>query len=93
MKHQEKAIREEISKILVKWSMPTRQVAINELLTLIAQVREETIEEVEANLRDRVMYIGEEIPDAVAEDKRTKTVYLGFPAEHLRLKRVEREEE
>lgn len=27
-------MREEISKILVKWSMPTRQVAISELLSL-----------------------------------------------------------
>jgi hypothetical protein len=33
--------KEHISKILVKWSMPTRQVAINELCVLIQTARKE----------------------------------------------------
>ena len=30
--NQDKEYRDKISKILVKWSMPTRQIAINEIL-------------------------------------------------------------
>lgn len=33
-------LREELEKILVKWNMPTRQVAINEILSLITQYAE-----------------------------------------------------
>lgn len=32
-------LREDISKILIKWSMPTRQVAINELVRLFDQYK------------------------------------------------------
>lgn len=40
----DKSLRKQISKILVKWSMPTRQAAINELVELVsAAVQEERV--------------------------------------------------
>lgn len=39
-------LRQQISRILVKWSMPTRQVAINEILRLFPD-REEIVKRLE----------------------------------------------
>lgn len=36
-------LKQQISEILVKWSMPTRQVAINEILALFLEMSEEVI--------------------------------------------------
>ena len=33
-------IREKISKILVKWNLPTRQIVINELVKLVEEEKE-----------------------------------------------------
>lgn len=45
--------------------------------TIIKEMIEKKIEEV---LRNRILYIGNEIPDYFTiEDKRDKQVYLGFP--------------
>lgn len=43
---QGKDLRKEISEILVKWSMPTRQVAISEIVSLIRQAKLERTEEI-----------------------------------------------
>lgn len=45
--HMNDTSRKEISEILVKWSMPTRQVAISEIVTLFTQHQERVIERLE----------------------------------------------
>lgn len=40
---QQEQLREELSKILIKWSMSTRQAAINEILSLFAKREEEIL--------------------------------------------------
>ncbi len=52
-----KEIHNEISEILVKWDMPTRQAAINEIVSLFTQSRKERDEE----LREKIG----ELPPAV----------------------------
>ena len=47
-KDTEREIRNKISKILVKWSMPTRQVAINEITTLLSSQRKEWEEKIKS---------------------------------------------
>jgi len=47
-----KEIRDKISKILVKWSMPTRQVAINEIMELIKEQEKKLIKQFENFLLD-----------------------------------------
>lgn len=49
----------------------------------LQQARQEGINKVEAVLKDRVLYIGEEIPRAVAKDKRSKCIFLGCPNDIL----------
>lgn len=49
---QGKDLRKEISEILVKWSMPTRQVAISEIVSLIRQAKLERTEEIREELGD-----------------------------------------
>ena len=39
-----KVLREEISEILVKWHMPTRQIAINEIIELFNSKQKEFLE-------------------------------------------------
>lgn len=41
-------IREEISKILVKWDMPTRQAAISDIQKLIDKILIELAKEIDA---------------------------------------------
>jgi hypothetical protein len=40
-----------------------------------------TVEEI---VRDRILYIGNEIPSGVSEDKRDKFVLLGVPADMIK---------
>jgi hypothetical protein len=44
---EKQKIREDISKILVKWSMPTRQVAIDEILEILDKTIKSKLEAVE----------------------------------------------
>lgn len=48
----EERLREKISKILVKWGMPTRQVAINELLELHRAELQSLIDKVDSNMKE-----------------------------------------
>lgn len=40
----EESMRNEISKILIKWSMPTRQPAISEIIELFSQQKKDLLE-------------------------------------------------
>ena len=41
MKNKPNTLREKISKILVKWDMPTRQVAVDDIIKLFETIIEE----------------------------------------------------
>jgi len=43
------------------------------------ETENKTLKSVEEVLRDNIVYIGNEIPEALTKDKRDKQVYLGYP--------------
>lgn len=55
---QKQLIKEKMSKILVKWSMPTRQVAINEIVQefdlVIKQTEERMVEKIEEMIQEEL---------------------------------------
>ena len=40
-------------------------------------------EEIEEILREKILYIGNEIPENFTTDKRSKQLYLGYPQEFI----------
>ena len=57
---------------------------ISSLITLREErAREETYKAIEAEMLDKIYYIGTELPQ-VEQDKRDKFVVLGYPAQFLR---------
>lgn len=40
-------------------------------------------EKVEEVLRNRILYIGDEVPNFFTKDKRSKSIYLGNPSEMI----------
>lgn len=49
---QPKTLRRKIAEVLVKHNMPTRQIAINEILNLFELERKKTLEEVGEQIRN-----------------------------------------
>lgn len=58
---QKQLIKEKMSKILVKWSMPTRQVAINEIVQEFDLAIKQTEEKIGEKMHE--YYIGSERAD------------------------------
>ncbi len=48
-----KTLKNEIAEILVKWNMPTRQVAINEIVSLFTKEKHEVYEKVYQDVAKR----------------------------------------
>ena len=49
--------------------------------SLLHEREEEMVKSFSDEMRDRILYIGDEIPDSLAKDKRDKFILLGIPDE------------